>query len=70
LINDKKYGYRALIIALSYEGYPVSIIWRMLNLHPVDVRKWIRRFNKLGIEGIAPKKPGRKPKLNKAVEDK
>jgi hypothetical protein len=26
LIDDKKYGYRGLIIALSYEGYPVSMI--------------------------------------------
>jgi len=70
LINDKKYGYRGLIIALSYEGYPVSMIWRKVNLHPVNVRKWIRKFNKFGIEGIAPKKPGRKKKLSKNIEDK
>lgn len=70
LINDKKHGYRALIIALSYEGYPVSMIWRKVNKHPVNVRKWIRRFNKLGVAGIAPGKPGRKPKLPKTLEDR
>jgi transposase len=69
LIDDKRYGYRALITALSYEGYPVDMIARKLNLHPVNVRKWIRRFNKLGIEGLAPKKVGRKLKFEKWVED-
>jgi len=46
-INYRRYGYRALIIALSYESYPVSMIWRKINLHPVNVRRWIRRFNEL-----------------------
>lgn len=69
LIDDKKQGYRGLIIALSYDGYPVNMIARKINMHPVNVRKWIRRFNKFGIEGIAPKKVGRKPKLEKRTED-
>jgi transposase len=70
LIDDKKHGYRGLIIALSYEGYPVDMISRKVNMHPVNVRKWIRKFNKLGIEGITPKKVGRKPKLDKKTEDR
>lgn len=69
LIDDKKFGYRGLIIALSYEGYPVSMIWRKVNVHPVNVRKWIRKFNRFGINGIAPRKPGRKKQLDKATED-
>ncbi|MFN4133144.1 MAG: helix-turn-helix domain-containing protein [Candidatus Hadarchaeales archaeon] len=63
LIDDEKFGYRGLIIALSSEGYPVSTIWRKLGVHPDNVRKWIRRFNKFGIDGIAPKKRGR-PRLD------
>jgi transposase len=70
LIEDKKYSYRGLIIALSYEGYPVGMIARKVNMHPVNVRKWIRRFNRLGIDGISPKKAGRKPKLDRKTEDK
>jgi transposase len=70
LIEDRKHGYKGLIIALSYEGYPVGMISRKVNMHPVNVRKWIRKFNKFGVEGIAPKKVGRKPKLDKRVEDR
>lgn len=70
LIDDEKFGYRGLIIALSSEGYPVSMIWRKLGVHPVNVRKWIRRFNRFGIKGIAPRKRGRKKKLDDFTEDK
>ncbi|MFN4133218.1 MAG: helix-turn-helix domain-containing protein [Candidatus Hadarchaeales archaeon] len=70
LVDDRKHGYRGLIIALSYEGYPVDMISRKVNMHPVNVRKWIRRFNRFGIEGIAPRKVGRKPKLDKEIEDR
>jgi transposase len=56
---------------LSYEGYPVSAIWKRVNVHPDNVRKWIRRFNKYGINGIIEKKKtGRKPIINKEVEQK
>jgi transposase len=70
-LGDKKIGYRAKIIALSYEGYPVSVIWKRLNVHPVNVRKWIRRFNRYGIDGILErKKAGRKPVINKFIEQR
>lgn len=68
-LDDRKIGYRCLIIALSYEGYPVSVIWKRLNVHPYNVRKWIRKFNKYGIGGILERKPtGRKPSIDNAVE--
>lgn len=71
MVDDKKIGYRALIIALSYEGYPVSMIWKRVNVHPDNVRKWIRRFNKHGIAGILEKRPtGRKPFIDKTLEQK
>lgn len=69
MLDDKKIGYRCLIIALSYEGYPVAAIWKRVNLHPVNVRKWIRRFNRHGINGIIKRKPtGRKPVIDKSLE--
>lgn len=70
LINNKKFGYRGLIIAMSYEGYPVSVIWKRLNVHPVNVRKWIRRFNIYGINGIEPKKVGKRRIISSSMEDK
>lgn len=69
LIDDEKHGYRGLIIALSYQGYPVSMIWRKVKIHPGNVRKWIREFNKSGIAGIAPRKRGKRKQLGKATED-
>jgi transposase len=71
MLDDKKIGYRCLIIALSYKGYPVSAIWKRVNLHPINVRKWIRRFNKYGINGIKEKKPlGRKLIIDKDIKKK
>lgn len=68
-IDDKKIGYRALIIALSYDDHPVSSIWKRVNVHPDNVRKWIRRFNGYGINGIIERKPtGRRPVIDKAAE--
>jgi transposase len=65
LIEDKKIGYRAKIIILSYEGYTPPQIEKAINMHVKNIRKWIHRFNEYGIEGILEKKrTGRKPKFN------
>ena len=33
-----------------------------VNLHPINVRKWIHRFNELGLDGLrSGKSPGRPP---------
>jgi len=69
LIDNKEIGYRALIIALSYDGYEVREIARRLNLHPNIVRKWIKRFNREGMECLY-SKAGRKKKLDKKTEKK
>jgi transposase len=68
-IDDKEAGYRALIIALSHEGQEVREIARKLNMHPDNVRKWIRRFNKQGLKCLH-SKAGRKPKFHRSVEKK
>jgi len=69
LIDNKGIGYRALIIALSHEGQEVREIARKLNMHPVSVRQWIRKFNEEGLNCLR-KKAGRKPKFYKSVEKK
>ena len=36
---------RLLIVKLSAEGWRVPEISTMVNLHPINLRKWIHRFN-------------------------
>jgi len=68
LIEDKKIGYRAKIIILSYEGYTPPQIEKAINMHVKNVRKWIHRFNEYGIKGILEKKKtGRKPRINEKI---
>jgi len=54
---------RVRIVLLSAEGKSVPEISRAVNLHPINVRKWIHRFTKQGVEGLrSGKSPGR-PRL-------
>jgi transposase len=54
---------RVRIVLLSAEGKSVPEISRAVNLHPINVRKWIHRFSKSGLEGLrSGKSPGR-PRL-------
>lgn len=54
---------RVRIVLLSAEGKSVPEISRMVNLHPINVRKWIHRFRKHGVDGLrSGKSPGR-PRL-------
>lgn len=50
------------IILSGIHKYRVSEISKIINLHPNHLRKWIRRYNKNGIEAIlkAPKTGKRK----------
>jgi transposase len=51
---------RLLIVKLSAEGWRVPEISTMVNLHPINVRKWIHRFNVFGMDGLrSGKSPGR-----------
>ena len=43
---------RAAIIAWSAEGWWVSDIARIVRVTPQVVRKWIRRFNAAGLDGL------------------
>ncbi|MEM7124939.1 MAG: helix-turn-helix domain-containing protein [Chloroflexota bacterium] len=53
---------RLKIVMLSAEGKRVPEISQAVDLHPINVRKWIHRFNESGIEGLrSGKSPGRPP---------
>lgn len=53
---------RLEIIILSSQGKRVPEISKQVDLHPINVRKWIHRFNDNGIDGLrSGKSPGRPP---------
>src|SRR3954470_11642410 len=43
---------RACIVGLSAQGWWVSDIARMVRVTPQVVRKWIKRFNAAGLDGL------------------
>ncbi|MCL4858245.1 MAG: helix-turn-helix domain-containing protein [Caldilineaceae bacterium] len=54
---------RVQIVLLSAEGLSVPEISRRVNLHPINVRKWIHRYRQHGVDGLrSGKSPGR-PRL-------
>jgi hydrogenase-4 transcriptional activator len=54
----KKEAQRAEVILLSSQGRTVAEISESLGFHPSNIKKWIRSFNEMGLEGIATKKTG------------
>jgi len=56
---------RAMVILLSREGYKTTEIAEQVDLHALNVRKWIHRFNKEGMAGLHDRpRCGRPPKLD------
>jgi transposase len=56
-------GRRARIVLLSAERVGVQEISAVAGLHPINVRKWIHRFNRYGLSGLSPKRSPGRPKL-------
>ncbi|MBV7336210.1 helix-turn-helix domain-containing protein [Chloroflexi bacterium TSY] len=53
---------RLKIVELSSDGKRVPEISEEVDLHPINVRKWIHRFNQDGFDGLrSGKSPGRPP---------
>ncbi len=53
---------RLMIVLLSAKGKGVPEISSAVNLHPINVRKWIHRFSSKGVDGLrSGKSPGRPP---------
>lgn len=62
---------RLRIIQLSAQGRKVPEISKEVDLHPINVRKWIHRFNQRGIDGLrSGKSPGRPPLFTDSQREK
>jgi transposase len=56
-------GRRARIVLLSADHVGVQEISAAADLHPINVRKWIHRFNRYGLNGLYPRRSPGRPKL-------
>jgi len=61
--RDPEVAKRALIIGLSLGRVRVQDISASVGMHPINVRKWIHRFNESGIDGLYPRKSPGRPRL-------
>jgi hydrogenase-4 transcriptional activator len=66
--GKREESWRAKVVLLSAEGKSVADISKVLGFHSSNVKKWVRRFNEQGLDGIAARKrgprPGPKPKFS------
>ena len=58
--DDEDRARRARIIILAAQGKAIREIGVAVGSHPVNVKKWIRRFNETGIRGLDERKRGPK----------
>lgn len=56
-------GRRARIVLLSAQKRGVQEISATVGLHPINVRKWIHRFNRYGLNGLYPKRSPGRPRM-------
>jgi transposase len=56
-------GRRARIVLMSADHVGVQEISAAADLHPINVRKWIHRFNRYGLNGLYPRRSPGRPKL-------
>lgn len=61
--EDDLPAHRLRIIMLSAAGKRVPEISEEVNLHPINVRKWIHRFNRFGLAGLFPRRSPGRPRL-------
>jgi transposase len=61
--HDDDLSRRARIIFLSDQRVGVQEISAIVALHPINVRKWIHRFNRYGVNGLFPRRSPGRPRL-------
>jgi transposase len=54
---------RAVMVLLSLHGLPPAQIAALLDCHPATVRRWINRFNREGMAGLADRPRCGRPRL-------
>jgi transposase len=52
LDTNQEIKYRIKIVLLASEGYTVPEIREMTNTYDRTIRKWIHKFNEMGIDGL------------------
>lgn len=50
--KETKMYLRTRMIMLSWDGYTVPEIGRILDIHPHTVRHWVKQYNEKGIDGL------------------
>ncbi|HEX9114775.1 MAG TPA: helix-turn-helix domain-containing protein [Anaerolineae bacterium] len=61
--TDLELARRAKIVLLSLQRQRIHEISTLVDLHPINVRKWIHRFNRSGIDGLYPRRSPGRPRL-------
>jgi transposase len=61
--SDPELAKRASIVLLSLERQRIHEISEHVGLHPINVRKWIHRFNRFGIDGLYPRRSPGRPRM-------
>ncbi len=61
--SDEDLVRRVQIVLLSAQRTGVHEISAIVGLHPINVRKWIHRFNRFGINGLFPRRSPGRPRL-------
>ena len=61
--SDPELAKRAKIVLMSARKQRVHEIGSAVGLHPINVRKWIHRFNRYGLEGLHPRRSPGRPRL-------
>jgi transposase len=61
--SDEELARRVQIVLLSAQRTGVHEISAMVDLHPINVRKWIHRFNRYGFNGLYPRRSPGRPRL-------
>ena len=61
--SDEELARRVEIVMLSAQRTGVHEISAMVGLHPINVRKWIHRFNRYGLYGLYPRRSPGRPRL-------
>ena len=68
--KETKMYLRTRMIMLSWDGYTVPEIGRILDIHPHTVRHWIKQYNKKGIDGLYDEeKPVPQPQYSEELEN-
>jgi transposase len=61
--TDEELARRVQIVFLSAQHTGVHDISTIVGLHPINVRKWIHRFNRLGLKGLLSRRSPGRPRL-------